>query len=205
MSADFGYLEQVVGPTLNKLFASSDVLASIRRTGKQYNIHKLQKLRILRQFAKSIGKCDTDKFSYLRSKEAQGLAFASKVEIMSAIRLGKALILARQSPCFSALTFAQAISRLQTPLSLGQYKFFVTAEGNIQGLITWGWMIGTRILQSPIRHLHELESFEWNEGEELFLCDAFFECDIKLSDARSRLESLFNKEPVSTYPGTVPI
>lgn len=138
--------------------------------------------------------------AFLRSSDGALLLQQAAQFIAPAIERGLALTVLRSCPRFAALPLPVALQRLETPLSLGQYRLHRSTAGTPVALLTWAWF-ERELVDRPAGAPAAVQRHEWNAGNCLVVCDAVASQDgagVLMSDLD---EGLFPGETLHVLPG----
>lgn len=136
-----------------------------------------------RRIAKRVSRADPTSFfrrpsrlasearRFLETKEGAGLRASASNSLDAAIELGEVALLARHIPAIATLPLPQALTRLRVPLNHLQRRLYRGPDGVLCGFLAWAWM-DTTLTGGYVPAPHQLAPFQWNEGNQLVLCDA---------------------------------
>lgn len=116
------------------------------------------------------------------------------------IHLGMTLMLFGQQSRFAQMPLARAFHRIRHPLELGQYRLLVSPDQVPMGFYSWAWLDATENAKAGFRPLDQLDASEWNEGRELFLCDAIATLNGKAAMLDEMVNTWYAGEALYFYP-----
>jgi hemolysin-activating ACP:hemolysin acyltransferase len=118
------------------------------------------------------------------------------------IHLGMALMLLSQQPKFAQMPLSVVFHRIRRPMEFKQYQMHVSADNEPLSFFTWAWLEVTERIKLGFRPMHTLEAYEWNEGTQLFLCDAVAAPNGIGSVLRDLADAWHTGETLYLYPAT---
>lgn len=142
----------------------------------------------------------TDAEWLVLGEESEEFRSNARALLESAIHVGMAAMLLGQLPQYSALPLAALFTRIRNPIQRRQYRLYISSTGAPIAFYTWAWMDSDVLRRHGSRPVYALELAEWNEGSELFLCDAVATAqgaNLVLEDLRGKW---YSGERLFVYP-----
>lgn len=136
----------------------------------------------------------------LFGEESEEFRHNASALLDSAIQMGMAAMLLGKLAEYSALPLAALFSRIRNPIQRRQYRLYTSTAGAPIAFYTWAWMESEDLRRHGARPVYALELGDWNEGSELFLCDAVATeegVDRLLEDLRG---GLYSRDRLFVYP-----
>lgn len=110
--------------------------------------------------------------AFLRTSDGRFMLEQTAAIVEEGLARGRCLRLLRSNPQFAALPLTFALQRLDTPLSLGQYRLHLSDRGEPLALLSWAWLDRESLPLWALRRPETLARYDWNDGDWLCLCDA---------------------------------
>lgn len=124
----------------------------------------------------------------------------ARQQVLEGRQAGQIAAVLAAAPRYRVLPLAQRIARLRGWMEHAQYQLIETAAGGLAGLVTWAWL-DPATLAAPPAPLDALHPSQWNEGDELCLCDIVVAPGAEQTVAAFIAERWFPEQPVCwMYP-----
>lgn len=104
--------------------------------------------------------------------ESEEFRHSAAAAIDAATRMGMAALILARLPEYLAMPLTVLFPRIRNPIRRQQYRLYTSIAGDPIGFYTWAWMESDALMSHGAKPISALDLGEWNEGLELFLCDA---------------------------------
>lgn len=113
-----------------------------------------------------------EKEAFLESDTGKSFRAAAVAVLENAIAIGYVIRLLSGLRDYAEMDIWSLCRRLQNAIITSQYRMYFSADGRLIGFCSWAWRSETAFFDRRYLPLERMETSEWNEGKELFLCDA---------------------------------
>lgn len=130
--------------------------------------------------------------AFLASDDGVAFRQATRQTLDFAREVGFAAQLLSLLPKYADMPLDKVFGHFRNAIQRRQYRLYVSESGCAAGFFTWAWMEARDVRSKRMESPRTVEYGQWNEGRDLFLCDAVATqegvCDV-LEDLRGRWHS----------------